>query len=134
MPNLNQVNLAGFLTRNPEIRYTPKGTAVAACAVAMNRHFKTESGEAREETTFVDFEMFGPTAEAFGKHFTKGQPVFISGRLRLQKWEDKATKTQRQKLIVVVESWQFMSPPKGNSTPESGHATASPQPEDSGPY
>jgi single-strand DNA-binding protein len=105
MANFNKVILAGNLTRDPELRYTPKGTAVAKFGIAINRKWKDEAGETREEVTFVDCDAFGRTAEAIGQYLSKGRPIFIEGRLRLEQWEKDGRKFQ--KLGVVVESFQF---------------------------
>lgn len=108
MANFNKVILAGNLTRDPELRYTPKGTAVAKISVAINRSWKSETGEMKEEVTFVDVEAFGRTAENIGQYFKKGRPILIEGRLKLDQWDDKATGQKRSKLGVVLENFQFM--------------------------
>src|SRR5579872_333160 len=83
MANFNKVILAGNLTRDPELRYTPKGLAIAKIGIAINRTWKSETGESKEEVTFVDVDAFGRTAENIGQYFKKGQPILIEGRLRL---------------------------------------------------
>lgn len=108
MPNLNLVQLMGNLTRDPEIKFTPKGTAIASFGIAINRTFKPEGGEKREEVTFVDLEAFGRTAEIIGEHFKKGRPIYISGRLKLDSWDDKTTGKKMSKLRVVVDSFEFL--------------------------
>jgi single-strand DNA-binding protein len=110
MNSVNTVVISGFLTRDPELRYTPKGTPVCSFAIALNRTFKTDAGEDREETAFVDCEQFGPSGEAFSKHFKKGRPTLIEGRLRMESWEDKTTHKQRTRLKVLCERWHFMQP------------------------
>jgi single-strand DNA-binding protein len=100
----NQVTLLGNLTRDPELRYTPKGTAIAKIGLAINRKWKSESGELKEEATFVDADAFGKTAEIAGKYLSKGSPVMISGRLRTESWDDKQSGQKRTKLGVVVEN------------------------------
>lgn len=104
--NMNKVILAGRLTRDPEVRYTPKGTAVTTIGLAVSRKWKTDSGDG-EETTFVDCEAFGRTAEVVGEYLRKGSAALIAGRLRLDSWEDKNTGQKRSKLGVVVEEIQF---------------------------
>jgi len=91
MANLNRVLLIGNLTRDPQIRYTPKGTAVADIDLAINRVLKTEEGERREEVTYVDVVLWGGVAEIAHKYLKKGRPVFIEGRLQLDAWDDKQT-------------------------------------------
>jgi single-strand DNA-binding protein len=108
MANYNKVILIGNLTRDPELRYSSKGTAVAKLSVAVNRSWKTETGEQREETTFVDVDAFGRQAEVIGQYFRKGRPIMIEGRLRLDTWEDKQTSQKRSRLGVVLESFQFL--------------------------
>jgi single-strand DNA-binding protein len=108
MANLNKVMLMGNLTRDPEVRYTPKGTAVAELGMAINRVYSAENGEKREETTFVDVTLWGRTAEIAGEYLKKGRPVFIEGRLQLDTWDDKQTGQKRSKLKVVGEAMQLM--------------------------
>ena len=108
MANFNKVILAGNLTRDPELRYTPKGTAIARIGLAINRSWRTETGEMKEEVTFVDVDAFGKTAETIGQYFKKGRPILMEGRLRYETWDDKQTNQKRSKLGVVLESFQFM--------------------------
>ena len=108
MASFNKVILAGNLTRDPELRYTPKGTAVARLGIACNRKWKSETGELKEEVTFVDVDAFGKTAETIGQYLKKGRPILIEGRLRYDTWEDKQTKQKRSKLGVVLENFQFL--------------------------
>ena len=108
MASFNKVILAGNLTRDPELRYTPKGTAVARLGIACNRKWKSETGEMKEEVTFVDVDAFGKTAETIGQYLKKGRPILIEGRLRYDTWEDKQTKQKKSKLGVVLENFQFL--------------------------
>jgi single-strand DNA-binding protein len=108
MANFNKVILAGNLTRDPELRYTPKGTAIAKITLAINRTWKTESGENKEEVTFVDVDAFGRQAEVIGQYLKKGRPLLVEGRLRYDTWEDKQTNAKRSKLGVVLEGFQFL--------------------------
>ena len=108
MANLNKVMLMGNLTRDPEVRYTPKGTAVAELGLAINRYYQADNGEKREETTFVDVTLWGRQAEVAGEFLKKGRPVFIEGRLQLDSWDDKQTGQKRSKLKVVGEAMQLM--------------------------
>jgi len=105
----NKVLLMGNLTRDIEVRYLPKtNTAVAKIGLAVNHRFRTQSGEDREEVTFVDCEAFGKTAETMGQYLKKGRPVFIEGRLKLDTWDDKQTGEKRSKMKVVVEEFRFI--------------------------
>jgi len=108
MPNLNKVMLIGNLTRDPDVRYTPKGTAVADIGMAINRYYSSDSGERREETTFVDVTLWGRQAEVAGQYLKKGRPVYIEGRLQLDSWDDKSTGQKRSKLKVVGEQMQLL--------------------------
>ena len=118
MANFNKVMLMGNLTRDPEIRYTPKGTAVAEIGLAINRYFSGESGDKREETTFVDVTLWGRTAEIASEYLKKGRPVFIEGRLQLDTWEDKQSGQKRSKLRVVAEGMQLLGSRGGGGGPE----------------
>lgn len=108
MANLNKVMLIGNLTRDPELRVTPKGTAICTFSLAVNRKFKDESGGEREEVTYVDIEAWGKAGENISKYCTKGRPLFVEGRLRLDQWEDKNTKEKRSRMKVVCENFQFL--------------------------
>ena len=108
MASFNKVILAGNLTRDPELRYTPKGMAVVKLGMAVNRTWKSESGETKEEVTFVDVDVFGRTAENVGQYMRKGRPIMVEGRLKLDQWDDKQTGAKRSKLGVVAETVQFL--------------------------
>ena len=108
MASFNKVILMGNLTRDPELRYTPKGTAIARIGLAVNRVWKTETGESKEEVTFVDCDAYGKTGETIGQYLKKGRPILIEGRLRYDTWEDKQTKQKKNKLSVVLENFQFL--------------------------
>lgn len=108
MASYNKVILVGNLTRDPELRYTPKGMAIAKLGLAVNRVWRTESGETREEVTFVDVDAFSKQAETIAQYMKKGSPILIEGRLRLDTWDDKQTGQKRSKLGVVVEGFQFL--------------------------
>src|SRR6059036_2986643 len=108
MANFNKVILAGNLTRDPELRYTPKGTAVARIGLAVNRTWKSETGETKEEVTFVDVDAWGRQAEVIAQYLKKGRPLLMEGRLKLDQWEDKNTHQKQSKLKVVLESFTFI--------------------------
>jgi single-strand DNA-binding protein len=108
MPSFNKVILAGNLTRDPELRYTPKGTAVAKIGLAINRTWKDDTGQQKEEVTFVDVDAFGRSAEVISQYLKKGRPILVEGRLKLDQWDDKQTNQKRSRLGVVLESFQFL--------------------------
>ena len=115
MPSLNKVLLMGNLTRDPELRVTPKGTSICQFSLAINRQFKMESGESREEVIYVDIEAWGKQGETIAKYVTKGRPLFVEGRLRLDQWEDKNTKEKRSRMKVVLENFQFLGDSRGGA-------------------
>ena len=108
MASFNKVILMGNLTRDPELRYTPKGTAIAKVGLAVNRVWTNEAGEKKEEVTFVDVDIFGRTAENVGQYMRKGRPILVEGRLKLDQWDDKQSGQKRSKLGVVAETVQFL--------------------------
>lgn len=114
MANFNKVILAGNLTRDPEVRYTPKGTAIAKLGLAINRTWKNEAGETKEEVTFVDVDAFGRTAEVISQYLKKGRPILVEGRLKLDQWDDKQTGQKRSRLGVVLENFQFLDSGRGD--------------------
>ena len=97
----------GNLTRDPELRYTPKGTAVAKLGLAVNRTWRNADGQQQDETTFVDVDAFGKQAETLGQYMQKGRPILVEGRLKLDQWEDKNTGQNRSKLGVILEKIFF---------------------------
>ncbi len=113
MANLNKVMLIGNLTRDPELRHTPRGTAVAELGLAINRTWTDDQKGKQEETTFVDVTLWGRQAETVQQYLTKGSPIYIEGRLNLDTWDDKTTGQKRSKLKVIGESFQFLSGNKG---------------------
>ncbi|HEY0369726.1 MAG TPA: single-stranded DNA-binding protein [Chthoniobacterales bacterium] len=133
MASFNKVILIGNLTRDPEVRYTPKGTAVAEIGLAVNRVYTTDSGEKREEATFVDVTLWGRTAEIAGEYLKKGRPVFIEGRLQLDTWDDKQSGQKRSKLRVVGEGMQLIGGRPGGGGGEPDEAGASRPPSRSAP-
>jgi len=108
MANLNKVMVIGTLTRDPEVRYTPKGSAVADLSIAVNRAYTADNGEKREEVTFIEVTVWGKAAESAGQYLTKGRQAFVEGRLQMETWEDKQSGKKRSKLKVVCESMQFI--------------------------
>lgn len=108
MASLNKVMLIGNLTRDPEVRYTPKGSAVADLAIAVNRTYTVDGGERMEETTYVDVVVWAKLAELAGQYLSKGRRVFVEGRLQMDTWEDRQTGQKRSKLRIVAENIQFL--------------------------
>ena len=123
MPSFNKVILAGNLTRDPELRYTPKGTAVARIGIAVNRQWRDESGQQKEEVTFIDVDAWGKQAETISQYLKKGRPILIEGRLKLDSWDDKQTNQKRYQLRVVLETFQFLD---SGGTREGGFAPSAP--------
>jgi single-strand DNA-binding protein len=124
MASFNQVILLGNLTRDIELRHTPSNQTVANIGLAVNRTFQTKDGERREETTFVDCESWGRQAEVMAQYLSKGRPVLIQGRLKLDSWQDKDG-GNRSKLKVVVENFQFVGGREGGGGGGGGGSYAS---------
>ena len=108
MASLNKVMLIGNVTRDPEVKYTPKGSAVADLGLAINRNYTNQTGEKVEEVTYVDVELWGRLAEIAGEYAKKGRSIFIEGRLRIDSWEDKQSGQKRNRLKVVGEGLQLL--------------------------
>ncbi len=120
MASFNKVILLGNLTRDPEVRYTPKGSAVCDLGIAINRSYTLDSGEKREEVTFVDVVLWSRLAEIAGEYLKKGRPIFIEGRLQLDTWDDKQSGQKRSKLRVIGETMQLL----GGRPPGTGGGAA----------
>ena len=133
MASYNKVILAGNLTRDPELKYTSTGMAIAKIGIAVNRKWKSETGEMKEEVTFVDVDAFGRQAETIGQYLKRGRPILIEGRLKLDQWDDKQSGQKRSRLGVVLENFQFLDSGKGG---EGGMAGGPPAggPSSSAPY
>jgi single-strand DNA-binding protein len=125
MPNLNKVFLMGNLTRDPELRYTSTGLAVAQFGLAVNRKYTSKDGEQKDEVCFVDIQAFGRQAETLSQYTSKGRPLFVEGRLRLDTWQGQDGQ-KRSKLQVVLEGFQFI----GGRPPQGGEEQAPKAPED----
>jgi single-strand DNA-binding protein len=129
MPNLNKVMLIGNLTRDPEIKYTPKGTAICQFGLAVNRVYTAENSEKREEVTFIDVEAFARLAEVIGEYCKKGEPIYVEGRLKLDQWDDKQSGQKRSKMKVVCETMQLLGGKRENqAAPERAPRAAQPRP------
>lgn len=114
--NYNKVILMGNLTRDPELRYTPKGTPVVRFGLAVNRTWRDESGQSVSDVLFVDVDAFGSQAEVINQYLRKGNPLFLEGRLKLDTWEDKQTGQRRNRITVVLEAFQFVGSRQDNSS------------------
>lgn len=132
MSSYNKVILLGNVTREPDIRFTPKGACIADVGLAINRQYTTEGGEKREEVTFVDLTFFNRMAEIVQEYVHKGDPLFVEGRLQLDQWEDKQTGDKKSRMKVVGQVLQLLgqrregkdtgAPPKRDSRANSGPA------------
>ncbi|MGO8704899.1 MAG: single-stranded DNA-binding protein [Candidatus Brocadiia bacterium] len=130
MANVNKVFLIGNLTRDPELRYTPQGTAVGEFGIAINRQWKGPNGEKKEEVCFVDCQAWARGAEIISEYCKKGSSLFVEGRLKLDSWEGKDGQ-KRSRMRVVVENFQFLGAPTGRRAPAEGApggGQGSPQP------
>ena len=118
MASLNKVLLIGNLTRDPELKYTPKGQAICEISMAMNRRYLVD-GEKREEVTYVDVTFWGKGAEIVSQYMKKGSPIYVEGRLKLDSWEDKETGKKQSRLRITGEEFQFLG--SKNDAPGSGN-------------
>ena len=109
MADMNKVFLVGNLTRDPEMRYTPGGSAICQLGLAINRKYTTRDGQDQEEVCFVDCDVWGRQAESCGQYLRKGSPVLIEGRLKYDAWDDRETGKKRSRLTVTAERVQFLS-------------------------
>lgn len=129
MSSFNKVILMGNLTRDVELKYTPGGMAVARIGLATNRKWRDQkTNEMREEVTFVDVDCFGKQAETLAQYVSKGKPLFIEGRLKLDSWDDKTTDKKVYKLKVVCENFQFMGASGAGAASTEQHAERTAKP------
>src|SRR5271170_4474902 len=112
--SLNKVLLMGNLTRDPEVKYTPKGTAVCDLGIAINDSYKAQDGTIKETVTYVDIEVWGRTAENCKQYLSKGRPVFVEGQLRLDQWESPQGE-KNSKMKVRADRVQFLGGGPGRS-------------------
>jgi single-strand DNA-binding protein len=108
MASYNKVLLMGNLTRDPELTYTPSQVAICKFGLAVNRRFRTRTGEDKEEVLFVDCTVFDKKAEVVHQYCTKGKPIFVEGQLKMDTWDDKTTGQKRSKMYVIVDNFQFL--------------------------
>ena len=127
MTSFNKVILLGNLTRDPEVRYTPNGIAVASFAIAVNRKYK-QGDETKEEVSYIDIVVFGKQAESCGQYINKGDSVLIDGRLQQRRWDDKESGQKRNKIEVVAQSVNFM-PKRSSGSKGGGDSHPEPAPE-----
>lgn len=125
MASFNSVTLVGNVTRDPQVKYLPSGSAVCEFGVAMNSKYKTKDGQQKEEVTFVDVTYFGKVAEVCGQYLHKGSSVLVNGRLKSESWEDKTTGQKRSKLVVIGEGMQMLGG-RGEGGPRQASESASP--------
>ena len=129
MASFNKVILAGNLTRDPELKYTPKGTAITRIGLAIKRTWADESGQKKEEVSFIDIEAWGKQGEVIAQYMRKGRPLLVEGRLKMDSWDDKATGRKMSKLKVVLESFSFIDSKRAeNDSPPPGPKSATPAP------
>jgi len=125
--NLNRVFLIGNLTRDPDLRYIPSGTAVATFTIAVNRVYKSQTGEKKEETSFIRVVVWGRRAEVCGEYLSKGSPVFVEGRLQSRNWESQDGQ-KRSTIEVIADNVQFMRGPGADKgRPESAKGSVPPE-------
>jgi single-strand DNA-binding protein len=127
MVSFNKVVLLGNLTRDPEVRYTPGGTAVASFAIAVNRRYK-QGDETKDEVSYIDIVVFGKQAEACGQYLNKGDGILVDGRLQQRRWDDKETGQKRSKVEVVAQSVNFMPKRSGSQQSAGGRGGAESEP------
>lgn len=128
MNTINSCNFEGNLTRDIELKFAPSGTAIANAAIAINERKKDSSGEWVDDPVFIDFTAFGKTAESMAKNFAKGDKIYINGRMRMDRWEDK-NGGKRSRLYVVVNEakGQFYGKDRQQARPEQGGGQAGPE-------
>lgn len=124
--SFNKVILIGNLTRDPQVKYTTGGTAVAEIGLAVNRKWlDKQSNQWKDETTFVDCTLWGRTAEIAGQYLTKGKPVLIEGRLQLDTWDDRESGQKRSKLKVVCEELTLLGGKQGERPDQQSQSESS---------
>jgi single-strand DNA-binding protein len=130
MNSFNRVILLGNLTRDPEVRYIPSGTAVASFAIAVNRRYK-QGEEMKDEVSYIDIVVFGKTAENCGQYLNKGDAILVEGRLQQRRWDDKDSGQKRSKVEVVAQTVNFMPKRSGQAGQGGKHDQQEPAPEPS---
>lgn len=125
MANFNKVILAGNLTRDPQLNYTPSQTAVCEFGMAVNRNYTGKDGQKHEDVCFVDCQAWGKTGEIINQYTSKGKPLLVEGRLTFDSWEDKSGQ-KRSRLRVTVENFQFLIDPDRQQAPQMGQQQPAP--------
>jgi single-strand DNA-binding protein len=126
MPSFNRVTLIGNLTRDPEARDLPSGTTLCEFGLATTRHYKTQTGDDREETCFIDCTAFGKQAEVLQQYVKKGRPLFVEGRLKFDQWDDRNGGGKRSKLVVVIDDVQFLDSKQDGTGPAGAPRSSAP--------
>ena len=136
MPDLNRVIIAGRLTRDPELKYIPSGTAVCELGMAVSRKYRTKDGEQREDTLFINVETWAKTAEFCGEYLKKGAPIIVEGSLKMDSWEDKTSGQKRTAIKVRADRIQQMSweDRDGRASTPAPRPIEEPVPEDDIPF
>jgi single-strand DNA-binding protein len=133
MASFNKVILIGNLTRDIELKHLPKGTAVCNLSLAVNRRWKTESGEEKEDVYFAECKAFGKQAETIAQYVKKGHPLMVEGRLTREEWDDKKTGEKRSTTRIMIETFQFLKGRDEGAAPaqrrETAPAAAAPKPD-----
>jgi single-strand DNA-binding protein len=111
--SFNQFTGIGTLTRDVEVKYTPSGTAVSNVSIAINEKYLTKTKEQKEEVLFLECVLWGRTAELAGEYLAKGKQVLFSGKLKQENWDDKTTGQKRSKIVLNVDTMQFLGGPSG---------------------
>lgn len=124
MASFNKVILIGNLTRDPEVKTLPKGTAVCNISMAVNRRWKNEAGDDKEDVYFADCKAFGKQAETIGQWVKKGHPLMIEGRLTREEWDDKKTGEKKSATRIMIESFQFLKGRDEGAAPAPRASTA----------
>jgi len=127
MADLNKVFLIGNLTRDPELRYTPQGSAVATLRIAANRRFRDKAGEIKKDTCFINVVVWGNLAEVCNQYLQKGKPVFVEGSLQSRSWQDNEGKN-RTTIEIRAERVQFLSPRESAPETDLGAAPVEEEP------
>lgn len=125
--DLNKCFLAGRMVRDPEVRFTTNGSAVAQFTIAINRRWKSETGEKKEDVAYLDCKAFGKSGENIAQYFRKGSQIMVEARATTEAWEDKATKEKRGAIRFVVDQWHFVDGKEDGATPPAARAVQPPK-------
>ena len=120
MPSFNKVLLMGNLTRDPETRYTPSGASIVNISIAVNEKYKAQSGEIKENVSFIECIAWNKKGEAIAQYLRKGSPIHIEGKLKQESWQDKNTGQNRSKIVVNIDNFNFIGGGQGNQPGTAG--------------